>query len=200
VRTLRDTGLVDEHYRLPSGLGVFFSVGHRLRFQCSMTASSRSSARPTGLWQLKPRFASTCQTPDSEYRKPVSSSMSRPTRFKVHRSVPYPATSAPAFKDSINFLRCASLSPGRRPARPAFRSPVGPSASTVAAHRDNDCRDTPSLAATCACVKPRRSKFAARMRRVCSASKSRALLIAEHPPEMDDVLHYRTVTVLFKAQ
>src|SRR4051794_2244191 len=51
MRALGEASLVDEHYRLPSDGGVFFNAGQRLRFQYSIAASSRSSARPTGRWQ-----------------------------------------------------------------------------------------------------------------------------------------------------
>ena len=37
---------------------VFFTRGQSLRFHCSMRASSRSSARRSGFWQLKPNSCS----------------------------------------------------------------------------------------------------------------------------------------------
>ena len=48
------SALVDEDDRLPVGRSVFFSVGQRTRFQWRIAASSRSSARPVGRWQLQP--------------------------------------------------------------------------------------------------------------------------------------------------
>ena len=37
---------------------VFFTRGHSLRFHCSIRSSSRSRARRSGFWQLKPRSCS----------------------------------------------------------------------------------------------------------------------------------------------
>ena len=42
--------------------GVFFTCGQRLRFHCSILSSSRSSARRSGFWQLKPSSCSSRAT------------------------------------------------------------------------------------------------------------------------------------------
>jgi hypothetical protein len=52
VGSLAETALVDEDNGLSSPGSVFFTLGQRARFQCSMLSSSRSSARPTGRWTL----------------------------------------------------------------------------------------------------------------------------------------------------
>ncbi len=54
MRPLGQSALVDEDERLPVGGSVFFSAGQRTRFHRRMAASSRSSARPVGRWQLHP--------------------------------------------------------------------------------------------------------------------------------------------------
>ena len=62
VRPFGQSALVDEDDRLPVGGGVFFSAGHRTRFQWRIAASLRSSARPVGRWQLQPSCLSSRQT------------------------------------------------------------------------------------------------------------------------------------------
>ena len=62
VGPLGQSALVDEDDRLPLGGSVFFSAGHRTRFQWRIAASSRSSARPVGRWQLHPSRLSRRQT------------------------------------------------------------------------------------------------------------------------------------------
>ena len=54
VGALAQPALVDEDDRLPLAGGVFFTAGHRRRFQRRIAASSRSKARPVGRWQLQP--------------------------------------------------------------------------------------------------------------------------------------------------
>ncbi len=62
VGPLGQSALVDEDDRLPLGGSVFFRAGHRTRFQWRIAASSRSSARPVGRWQLHPSRLSRRQT------------------------------------------------------------------------------------------------------------------------------------------
>ena len=62
VRPFGQSALVDEDDRLPVGRSVFFSVGQRTRFQWRIAASSRSSARPVGRWQLQPSCLRSRQT------------------------------------------------------------------------------------------------------------------------------------------
>lgn len=45
--------LVDEDEMGPQPRSVFFTRGHSTRFQCSMAASSRSSARVSGFWAVQ---------------------------------------------------------------------------------------------------------------------------------------------------
>ncbi len=56
------SALVHEDDDATLAVGVFFSVGHVLRFQVPMAFSSRSRARRSGLWQEKPSAPSTRQT------------------------------------------------------------------------------------------------------------------------------------------
>jgi len=51
----QETAFVDEDEMGPQVLGPFFIRGHSSRFQRAIPASSRSSARRSGFWQLKPR-------------------------------------------------------------------------------------------------------------------------------------------------
>jgi hypothetical protein len=62
VWSFRQPALVDEDDRLPLRGSVFFSVGQRARFQRRIAASSRSSARPVGRWQLQPSCLRSRQT------------------------------------------------------------------------------------------------------------------------------------------
>ena len=62
MRALAQSAFVDEDDRLPEARGVFFTAGQRYRFQCAIAASSRSTARPVGRWQLHPSFRSSHQT------------------------------------------------------------------------------------------------------------------------------------------
>ena len=62
VGPLGQSALVDEDDRLPLGGSVFFNAGQRTRFQWRIAASSRSSARPVGRWQLQPSRLRSRQT------------------------------------------------------------------------------------------------------------------------------------------
>jgi len=62
MRPLGQSALVDEDDRLPLGGSVFFNAGQRTRFQWRIAASSRSSARPVGRWQLQPSRLRSRQT------------------------------------------------------------------------------------------------------------------------------------------
>lgn len=54
VRPLAQTAFVDKDEGFALLLGFFFSPGQVTRFQYWIAASSRSSARPVGRWQLQP--------------------------------------------------------------------------------------------------------------------------------------------------
>jgi hypothetical protein len=58
VRLLAQAALVDENDQPPFAERFFLMSGQRSRFQRRIACSSRSSARPTGRWQLQPSFCS----------------------------------------------------------------------------------------------------------------------------------------------
>ena len=53
-RDQEEARFVDEDEVRPPARCVFFTCGQRVRFQCSMRPSSRSSARRPGFWGLRP--------------------------------------------------------------------------------------------------------------------------------------------------
>ena len=53
-----EAGFVGEDDVRTQPCSVFFTRGQSLRFHCSIRASSRSSARLSGFWQLKPKSCS----------------------------------------------------------------------------------------------------------------------------------------------
>jgi len=57
-RDQHEAGFVGEDDVGTQPRSVFFTRGQSLRFHCSMRASSRSSARRSGFWQLKPKSCS----------------------------------------------------------------------------------------------------------------------------------------------
>lgn len=86
--TLADTRLVDEDDQAPFSLGFFLSVGQVRRFQARTASSSRSIARLSGFWGLKPKLPRIRQTCVCPMRTPCKRSMTAPTRLSVQSSVP----------------------------------------------------------------------------------------------------------------
>jgi hypothetical protein len=173
VRSLAQSTFVDEDDRPAFDFGVFFSSGHRTRFQRRIAFSSRSKALPVGLWQLHPRSRRMRQTCAVLYRTPHSCSIKSATRWLVHSPVSYP--SAPGPRSSPATIRCRSdsFNLGLRPARPAFFKASVPPCCFCLAHRFTDCRCAPTRRATSASLMPWSSSFAAFMRRRSKALKSR---------------------------
>jgi len=54
MRSFAQSAFVDEDDRAALVFGLFFNAGQRACFHRRMLSSSRSSARPTGRWQLHP--------------------------------------------------------------------------------------------------------------------------------------------------
>src|ERR1700690_160136 len=100
-RPLAQSGLVDEDDDPPLFRSVFFRAGQRVCFQCLIRPSSRSSARPEGRWQEKPRETRMRQTWLSLYERVKRRLINSPTRGNVHRSVAKPSASAPALRARI---------------------------------------------------------------------------------------------------
>ncbi len=173
VGPLAQSAFVDEDDRLPSTPGVFFSAGHRLRFQRRMAASSRSMARPVGRCGLQPSPRKIRHTCEELYDTPHVRSIRSATRGIVHKPMSYPSSSGPRLSSRSMVRRSAAESFGFRPARPAFFRPARPASASASCHRYTDWRCTSSSRATSACVHPCWSSLAARRRRFSSASKSR---------------------------
>src|ERR1017187_317419 len=163
--------------------GVFFRTGQRVCFHRLIADSSRSSARPEGRWQEKPRETRMRHTWLSLYARPKRLSMSCPTRGSVHRSVGKPSASAPAFNACINSRRCASTSPEGRPRGRLFRA-SNPPACSCAFHSDTVVRVTSTRRATSAGATPRCNSRPARRRRRCNAFASRSALSMPRPPNI----------------
>src|ERR1017187_3740323 len=155
--------------------GVFFRTGQRVCFHRLIADSSRSSARPEGRWQEKPRETRMRHTWLSLYARPKRLSMSFPTRGSVHRSVGKPSASAPDLNACINSRRCVWSRPEGRPRGRLF-SPSKPAACSCAFHCDTVVRVTPRRRATSACATPRCNSRPARSRRRCTAFASRSAL------------------------
>ena len=128
MRLLGQAAFVDEDDRAPFGAGLFFKAGQVLRFQVAMAASSRSSARPTGFWQLQPkRSRKTCNAVVAWQAKPNSRRMTLATRSSVQSGVAKPAT-----KSLTNSGSCSGSSLDLRPARPAARRASWPPSRPLA--------------------------------------------------------------------
>lgn len=166
-RSLAQSGLVDEDDDSSLFRSVFFRAGQRVCFQRLIAPSSRSSARPEGRWQEKPRETRMRQTWLSLYERENRRLINSPTRGNVQRSVAKPSASAPAVSVRINSLRCGSSRPEGRPRRRLF-SASRPPASSCAFHCDTVVRVTPTRRATSAWATPRLSSRPARKRRRCS--------------------------------
>jgi hypothetical protein len=72
---LAQSTFVDEHDR-PAFFPGFLISGQRFRFHCRIFSSFRSSARPTGRWQLQPncrRMRARLARHGSELRIPLRS-------------------------------------------------------------------------------------------------------------------------------
>src|SRR5271163_975634 len=173
---LAQSGLVDEDDDPPLFRGVFFRAGQRVCFQRLMAGSSRSSARPEGRWQEKPRETRMRHTWLSLYERVKRRLINSPTRGNVHRSVAKPSASAPAVRARINSRRCASSSPEGRP-RVRLLSPSKPPACSCAFHCDTVVRVTLTRRATSACATPRCRSRPARRRRRCNSFASRSDLL-----------------------
>jgi hypothetical protein len=173
VRPLTQSAFVDEDDRATFDFGVFFSSGHRTRFQRRMAFSSRSKAFPVGLWQLQPRSRKIRHACTLVYRTPHSCWIRSATRWLVHNPASYPNASGPRCSPSSMRLRSSSLSLGLRPARPAFFSAANPPFCFALVHRTTDCRCTPRRRATSDWFTPCSNNLAAFMRRRCNSSKFR---------------------------
>src|SRR5438552_2196821 len=98
VRALAQSAFVDEDDGTPFFLGFFLISGQRRCFQRRILSSSRSSARPTGRWQLHPSCRRIRQACEGWYLTPHSCSIKWATRHEVHKLVSYPSASGPRFK------------------------------------------------------------------------------------------------------
>ncbi len=120
----RDARFIYEDNDAAFSGGLFLSAGHRLVFHRRTAASSRCMARPVGRWLEKPSRLSKRHTPDSQYRWPVSVSISLPTRPNVQRSLLYPCANAPALSALIRRFSSFAFNSGGRPVRAAPRKPA----------------------------------------------------------------------------
>jgi hypothetical protein len=199
VWPLAEPALIDEHYRAPLSLGFFLSSGQRRFFHRLMACSSRSSARPVGLWQLHPSFFNNHPTCPGWYSTPKSRSISSATRSSVQRWVSYPKAWGPCLSPSSRRLRSVSLKRDLRPARPACFSPARPLSSICFAQRLTDWRCTPTRRATSASLRPLLSKPNALNRRRSNASKS-LLTPAGFPMQLHLSRISSNVTIFYEYQ
>jgi len=200
VRSLTQSTFVDEDDRPPLALGVFFSSGHRTRFQRRIAFSSRSKALPVGRWQLHPRSRRIRQACTVVYRTPHSCSIRSATRWLVHKAVSYPSASGPRCRPSTIRLRSSSVSLDFRPARPAFFNAADPLSCFALAQRITDCRWTPTLRATSLWLTPWSSNLAAFIRRRSKAVKSRFTPAGFPMPATVALIHDKCVTILCNHQ
>lgn len=173
VRPFTQARFVDEDDGAAFRGSVFFNVGHTVRFQRRMAASSRSRAWPVGRWQLHPSCRSSCQTRGWLYRILNWVSINCATRLSVQSPVGSPRVSGPAFSARVSVRRLATVSFGGRPARPALRNAPRPCWPSRCCHRWTDWRETPSRRATSAGHTPCFKSRAAANRRRSIAVKSR---------------------------
>jgi hypothetical protein len=150
----------------------FFSAGHRTRFQCSMAASLRSSARPDGRCGVQPSARSTRHACTVEYRTPHTRSINSATRHAVHSAVSYPRAAGPRRSPCLMRRRSAADNCGGRPVCGARLKALRPPSASCCAHRLTDCRWTPTRRATAAWLTPRSSHRAACRRRCSSFRRS----------------------------
>ena len=108
----------------------------------------------------------------SQYRRPMSVSISRPTRARSHRSVLYPCASAPVFNAAIRRFSSYGLSSAGRPVLGALRRLRCPPAARARSHRITEVRLTASRRATSAGRIPRRSSLPPSMRRASNSNRS----------------------------
>src|SRR5882672_1090879 len=165
-----DAGLVDEDDQAAFALGFFLSRGQVRRFQWRTASSSRSMARRSGFWELKPSAPSIRQIWVWPNLTPYMRVTSTPTRLSVHNSVPKPCAVGDCSKARRRPARCSSSSrPGRPRPSTARRASIPPS-SNSAFHVYTVCRATPTACAACAGVLPANSMRPARKRRRTDSS------------------------------
>src|ERR1700756_4206308 len=200
MRPLRDARFVYEDNDAAFSGSLFLSAGQLLVFHRRTAASSRCMARPLGRWLEKPSRLSRRHTPDSQYRWPVSVSISLPTRPKVHRSLLYPCANAPTLSAVIRRFWSFAFNSGGRPVRAAPRKPRRPSAASARCHRITDVRLTFRWRATSAGRMPRRNNLPPSMRR--SSNSDWANRFDIHHPTAPQSLYceVRIVTRFVKAQ
>src|SRR5439155_7386313 len=108
VRALAQSAFVDEDDSSPLFLGFFLIYGQRCCFQRRILSSSRSSARPTGRWQLHP----SCRKSARPARGGTSSRIpARSDELRATRSTGRFRTQGPAVRVSAH-ARCVVNLPG----------------------------------------------------------------------------------------
>src|SRR5712691_2830569 len=173
VRALAQSAFVDEDDGAPLFLGFFLISGQRCCFHCRIFSSSRSSARPTGRWQLQPSCRRIRQACEGWYFTPHSCSIRWATRHEVHRLVSYPKACGPRFRPRSMRPKSSRRKRALRPARPACFSARSPPCFSCPSQRLTDCRCTPTCRATSAGCIPWRNSRAPNNRRSSNFWKSR---------------------------
>ena len=151
-------------------LGVFFIRGHSSLFHRAMRSSSRSNARRSGFWQLKPIPRRIRPTWSRSYLTPNVLSMTSAIREVVHSSVWYPCAIAPLSSIRASVLFCRRLRRGGRPgdARTSYTRSF--SLRRRSRQRITELGAQPTRRATSLRDSPSSRRFNARLRR--SAIKS----------------------------
>src|SRR5487761_2367788 len=167
--SFRQARFVDEDDQPSFECTLFLSAGQVLRFHARTAASSRSMARRSGFWELKPSAPSSRQTCTSLKRTPYSRSIRARTRLSVHNALPKPCAIAPCSSAARSPSSCRSSSCAGRPVA-MERSASMPPSSCRAFQVYAVCRATPTAWAACAGVLPASISRPARTRlRVASS-------------------------------
>jgi len=183
-----ETAFVDEDEVGAQVVGVFFIRGQSSFFQRSIRSSSRSSARRSGFWQLKPIECNSRPIWSRWYRTPKSLSITSAIRAVVQRSVRYPRAMAPRSRVLRSRRFWAAVRREGRPGEAWTLYTPSPCRVRWLRQRMTELAGQPILRATALRLKPLSSNWRARRRRSArtSADPFGRILESSQTP----VLHY----------